>query len=244
MDKERRQLVHFLQQLWWAQESLAHQENQCLWSGLYRTRPETPPARRHLPHCPQAADLCTTSETKGCLQVSSQPAQDWICISSSNLVLNLLFPSYICWMCFPQDTFLQTFPSEWRETCRLPLPCSQPWLAKAAPKAFHTNLLGHSICAMFLGPACREMPAQLLCKPGDWWRCHALLYCLSSNALKGTAALMEITPAPQIGDITLLILTSLSFITEDPMINFLCLLPLETIKYFKKKQLAWSCSQW
>lgn len=64
---------------------------------------------------------------------------------------------------------------------------------------------------LFLGAACREMPAHLLCRSGDGWRCH-----VSSNALRGIAALREITPAHQIRDIMLLTLTILSFITEDP----------------------------
>lgn len=43
-------------------------------------------------------------------------------ISSPNLVLNLHFPSYICWMHFPQNTLLRrpTFPCEWR-ICKLPV---------------------------------------------------------------------------------------------------------------------------
>lgn len=162
------------------------------------------PARKHLPHGPQVADPRTTSpenSPKDVCEYLLNLHRTGFAISSSNLVLSLHFPSHICWMHFPQNSFLQrpNIPF-WAKGDLQAAHCpalSSDWVR------LHLNPLTPISCVIdlchVLGPACREMSAHLLCKSGGCWRCHVLFYCSSSNALSRTAALTEITPARQTG---------------------------------------------
>lgn len=145
----------------------------------------------------------TPQRTSPC--VSSSTWQDWICWTYTSPPLR--YAECIV----PKTHFCegQTFPTGWRETCKLPLALLSAVTGLGCTwSLWHQSPVAEHLCCF------QEQPAgkcQLTCRSGAGWRCH-----VSSNALRGTAALREITPAHQIGDITLWTLTILSFVTEDP----------------------------
>lgn len=115
-----------------------------------RTRPEVAPARKHLPHCAQAAYLCTMSPW----EERNSPKDVSLCLllNLTGLdLLNLHFPLLDMLNALsPKHTSVKAKHSLLGEgrLANYPLRCSQPWLAKAAPEAFDTNLLWQSICAV------------------------------------------------------------------------------------------------
>lgn len=142
MDKEGRQLVHVHQQLWWAEQSLAH--SVC-----------SQDKARGGPSTETSATLCT-----GCLSLHhvslrrkelpkgrlpvSPPQPDRTGFAEPTL------PPLRYAELSPKHTSVKAKHSLLGEgrLANYPLRCSQPWLAKAAPEAFDTNLLWQSICAV------------------------------------------------------------------------------------------------
>lgn len=203
MDKEGRQLVHVHQQLWWAEQSLAH--SVCS-QDKARGGPSTETSATLRTGCLSLhhVSLRRKELPKGRLPVSP-PQPDRTGFAEPTLP-----PLRYAECIVPKTHFCegQTFPTGWRETCKLPLALLSAVTGLGCTwSLWHQSPVAEHLCCF------QEQPAgkcQLTCRSGAGWRCH-----VSSNALRGTAALREITPAHQIGDITLWTLTILSFVTED-----------------------------